>query len=124
MSDSEKECWSHVDNFPLHTKIDCLNMRPNKKTSEKNKSSPRVFTRGSTKKKQADDFFIEFGSELATLKESFLTTTECMNDVIENYNKIYDRIVKLAHVVAEIGERIVLFSQRMNELSQRMIELE
>ena len=71
MSESENECWSDVDNFPLHTKLvrDYLNMRPDKKTSEKNKSSSRVSTRSSTKK-QADDFIIEFGSELATLKET------------------------------------------------------
>ena len=98
-------------------------MRPDKKTSEKNKSSPRVSTRSSTKK-QADDFLIEFGSELATLKESFLTTTERMNELIENYKKIEDRIVNLAQVVAEMGERVVLFNQRVNEINQRLIELE
>ena len=90
-------------------------MRPDKKTSEKNKSSPRVSTRSSTKK-QADDFIIELSSELAALKESFVTSDERVNDLIENFNRTDDCIVRLAQVVAEMGERIVLFSQRMNEI--------
>ena len=85
------------------------------KTLEKNKSSPCVSTRSSAKK-QADDFIIEFGSELAALKESFTTSTERVNDLIENCNKTDDRIVKLAQVVAEMGQQMVLFGQRMNEI--------
>ena len=78
-----------------------------KKTLEKNKSSPRVSTR-STVKKQADDFIIDFGSELDALKENFTASTERVDDLIENFNKTDDRKVKLAQVVDEMGKRIVL----------------
>ena len=77
-------------------------MRPHKKISEKNKSSPRVSTRSYTKK-QADYFIIEFGNELVALKESFMTFTERVNDLIENFNKTNERIVKLAQLVTEMG---------------------
>ena len=43
------------------------------KISEKNTSRILVFQPGVLQKKQADDFIIEFGSELAELKENFKT---------------------------------------------------
>ena len=101
-----------------HERIE--NVRPNAKTKlelnktleKKNKSSPSVSTRSSTRKR-ADDFIIEFGSELAALKESFMTSTERVNDLIENCNKTDDRIVKLVRVVAEMDQQIVLMGERM-----------
>ena len=93
-----------------------------KKTLEKNKSSPRVSTR-STAKKQADDFIIEFGSELDALKESFTASTERVSDLIENFNKTDDRILKLVQVVDEMGKQIVLWGERIREINQRMTEL-
>ena len=53
-------------------------------------------------KKQADDFILEFGSELAALKKSFTNSTERVNDLIEKFDKTDDRIVKLAQVFAEM----------------------
>ena len=47
-----------------------------------------------------------------------------MNDLIENYNKTDDRIVKLAQVASEIVKQRVLFGKRMNEINQRLVELD
>ena len=53
-----------------------------------------------------------------------MTSTERVNDLIENCNKIKDRIVKLARVFVEICQQIVLIGECMNEINQRVTELE
>ena len=35
------------------------------------------------KKKQANDFFVEFDSELADFKENFMIFNKCVHDLIE-----------------------------------------
>ena len=53
-----------------------------------------------------------------------MTSTERVNDLIESCNKTDDRAVKLAQVVAELGQQIVLWGERMKEINQRITELE
>ena len=48
------------------------------------------------KKKQADDFIIEFASEFADLKENLITFTKKVDDLIESCNENEDQTVKLA----------------------------
>ena len=64
-------------------------------------------------KKQVNDFIIEFCSELAALKENFTTSTERVNDLIENFNETDVRIVNSAQAVAEMGEQIVLLGEHI-----------
>ena len=53
-----------------------------------------------------------------------MTSTERVNDLIENCNKTEDRIVKLARVIAEMGQQIVLMGEGMNGINKRMTDLE
>ena len=82
-----------------------------------------MFQPGALRKKQADDFILEFCSEIAALKESFMTSTERVTDLIDNCNKTEDRIIKLARVIANMGQQIVLMGERMNKINQHMTEL-
>ena len=146
MSESENEHWSDVDNFPLHTKLvwSCLNRRNGKKREHahianvwSNEKIKLQFSKilGKKKvesscfnqelyKKISDDFIIEFGSELADLKENFMTFTKCVHDPIENCNKTEDHAVNLAREMIETGQQTMLMGERMNEINHRITELE
>ena len=53
-----------------------------------------------------------------------MTSTERVDDLIENCNKTEDRIVKLARVIAEKVQQTVLMGESRKEINQRMTELE
>ena len=52
-----------------------------------------MFQAGTLQKKQADDFIIEFGNELAEIKEIFRTFNKSAHDLIANCTKNEDQTV-------------------------------
>ena len=76
------------------------------------------------KKKQADEFIIEFGSELARLKENFMIFIKSEHDLIENCNKNEAQTVILTREMTEMRLQITSMGERRNEINHRTTELE
>ena len=146
MSDADSECWSDVDNFPpLRSLVkNCLNMKPDRnvershigngrsiakikmnlsKAMDRNIPSSRVSTRGALKK-QADDFMIEFGSDLANLNENVNVFSKSVFELIENCAKTENHTTSIAHEITELRQKMILIDDRMTEINDRMTKLE
>ena len=49
------------------------------------------------------------------MKESFMTFTKRVNDLIEDCSKTEDCTVKLEQEITEMGQQIILIGERMSE---------